>query len=312
MVRHEFKGGIGSASRVVAAAAGGWTVGVLVQANYGEREHLRVDGVPVGARAAGRPRCPSLTRRRRRSRRRGRPTRRPGRGGAGRRLDHRDRRDRRAAAAAPVRPARAARDARPRPDGEHRQRLVGDLVPRASPRATVGLPTDEPVRTPGDPSMRAWSFDERDDAALPGDRRGHRGRRRERAARRRDADGPRRDHGPCPRPRASARRAGALQPRAAGRKGYRIPGQPEIRPATIDDLRRSARLLRLRQRRTDRGRGYRRAVRPPPHRQPPGAGHAIDGIVVGIGAVVDAVVAAQLSTCSSRLSAWARASAGRC
>jgi D-aminopeptidase len=48
MVCHEFKGGIGSASRVVAAEAGGWTVGVLVQANYGEREQLRIDGVPVG------------------------------------------------------------------------------------------------------------------------------------------------------------------------------------------------------------------------------------------------------------------------
>ena len=49
MVCHEFKGGIGTASRVVAAEAGGWTVGVLVQANYGEREQLRIDGVPVGA-----------------------------------------------------------------------------------------------------------------------------------------------------------------------------------------------------------------------------------------------------------------------
>ena len=48
MVCHEFKGGIGSASRVLGADAGGWTVGVLVQANYGEREQLRVDGVPVG------------------------------------------------------------------------------------------------------------------------------------------------------------------------------------------------------------------------------------------------------------------------
>ena len=48
MVCHEFKGGIGTASRVVAAREGGWTVGVLVQANYGEREQLRIDGVPVG------------------------------------------------------------------------------------------------------------------------------------------------------------------------------------------------------------------------------------------------------------------------
>ena len=48
MICHEFKGGIGTASRLVAEADGGWTVGVLVQANYGEREQLRIDGVPVG------------------------------------------------------------------------------------------------------------------------------------------------------------------------------------------------------------------------------------------------------------------------
>jgi D-aminopeptidase len=48
MVCHEFKGGIGTASRVVDEAPGGWTVGVLVQANYGRRDWLRIDGVPVG------------------------------------------------------------------------------------------------------------------------------------------------------------------------------------------------------------------------------------------------------------------------
>ncbi len=48
MVCHEFKGGIGTASRVVPDEAGGWTVGVLVQANYGQRARLRIDGVPVG------------------------------------------------------------------------------------------------------------------------------------------------------------------------------------------------------------------------------------------------------------------------
>jgi L-aminopeptidase/D-esterase-like protein len=44
MVCHEFKGGIGTASRM----AGGYTVGVLVQCNYGLRRQLRVAGVPVG------------------------------------------------------------------------------------------------------------------------------------------------------------------------------------------------------------------------------------------------------------------------
>jgi D-aminopeptidase len=48
MVCHELKGGIGTASRVVDAAWGGFTVGVLVQANYGRRDWLRVDGLPVG------------------------------------------------------------------------------------------------------------------------------------------------------------------------------------------------------------------------------------------------------------------------
>ncbi len=48
MILHEFKGGIGTASRRVPDADGGWTVGALVQANYGSRVLLRVDGVPVG------------------------------------------------------------------------------------------------------------------------------------------------------------------------------------------------------------------------------------------------------------------------
>jgi D-aminopeptidase len=48
MICHGFKGGIGTASRVVSAASGGYTVGVLVQANHGRRERLRINGVPVG------------------------------------------------------------------------------------------------------------------------------------------------------------------------------------------------------------------------------------------------------------------------
>ena len=43
-----FKAGVGTASRRVTAEAGGYTVGVLVQANHGRRPHLLVDGVPVG------------------------------------------------------------------------------------------------------------------------------------------------------------------------------------------------------------------------------------------------------------------------
>jgi D-aminopeptidase len=48
MICHQFKGGIGTSSRVLSADQGGWTVGALVQANYGSRDLLRVDGVPVG------------------------------------------------------------------------------------------------------------------------------------------------------------------------------------------------------------------------------------------------------------------------
>jgi L-aminopeptidase/D-esterase-like protein len=44
----EFKGGIGTASRKLTEKEGGYTVGVLVQANFGSRKQLRVAGVPVG------------------------------------------------------------------------------------------------------------------------------------------------------------------------------------------------------------------------------------------------------------------------
>jgi D-aminopeptidase len=45
---HGFKGGIGTASRQLDEADGGWTVGVLVQANHGTKPDFRVDGRPVG------------------------------------------------------------------------------------------------------------------------------------------------------------------------------------------------------------------------------------------------------------------------
>jgi D-aminopeptidase len=50
MVAHGFKGGIGTSSRRVGAA---FTVGVLVQANYGTRESLMIAGVPVGREIQG-------------------------------------------------------------------------------------------------------------------------------------------------------------------------------------------------------------------------------------------------------------------
>src|SRR5215213_455992 len=58
MICHEFKGGIGTASRRLPVEKGGWTVGALVQANYGRRSMLRVDGAPVG-RVLGTEKVPS-------------------------------------------------------------------------------------------------------------------------------------------------------------------------------------------------------------------------------------------------------------
>lgn len=48
MVAHSFKGGTGTASRKLDERAGGYTVGVLVQANYGARQLFSVAGAPVG------------------------------------------------------------------------------------------------------------------------------------------------------------------------------------------------------------------------------------------------------------------------
>lgn len=48
MICHRFKGGIGTASRRVNTRFGTFTVGALTQCNYGARDLLRVDGVPVG------------------------------------------------------------------------------------------------------------------------------------------------------------------------------------------------------------------------------------------------------------------------
>ncbi len=48
MVCFGFKCGIGTSSRQLSAKDGGYRVGVLVQANFGSREQLTIDGVPVG------------------------------------------------------------------------------------------------------------------------------------------------------------------------------------------------------------------------------------------------------------------------
>src|SRR6266581_2932266 len=48
MICNGFKGGIGTSSRRLSDADGGYTVGVLVQCNYGRRPNLRIAGIPVG------------------------------------------------------------------------------------------------------------------------------------------------------------------------------------------------------------------------------------------------------------------------
>ena len=53
MICNGFKGGIGTSSRKVSDAAGGYTVGVLVQCNCGRKRDLMIAGVPVGAEIAG-------------------------------------------------------------------------------------------------------------------------------------------------------------------------------------------------------------------------------------------------------------------
>jgi D-aminopeptidase len=52
MVAHQFKGGIGTSSRKIEIDSVSYTVGVLVQANYGGREGLTIAGVPVGREIA--------------------------------------------------------------------------------------------------------------------------------------------------------------------------------------------------------------------------------------------------------------------
>ena len=54
---HGFKGGTGTASRVVDSTAGGYTVGVLVQCNYGQRRRLSIAGVPAGQEITDLLRC---------------------------------------------------------------------------------------------------------------------------------------------------------------------------------------------------------------------------------------------------------------
>jgi D-aminopeptidase len=49
MISHGYKGGTGTSSRVIPGNDRDYTLGVLVQANYGKKEDLRIGNVPVGA-----------------------------------------------------------------------------------------------------------------------------------------------------------------------------------------------------------------------------------------------------------------------
>ena len=67
MIAHQFKGGTGTSSRKVSGAVGNFTVGILVQANYGTRDEMRIGGLPIGKELRDIPRAtvnpiPSSTR----------------------------------------------------------------------------------------------------------------------------------------------------------------------------------------------------------------------------------------------------------
>jgi len=53
MICYEFKGGTGTASRVIEKKAGGYTIGAIVQANCGRRPQLTIAGVPIGKEIPG-------------------------------------------------------------------------------------------------------------------------------------------------------------------------------------------------------------------------------------------------------------------
>ncbi len=61
MLCHGFKGGTGTASRRLSSGGGGYTVGALVQCNYGSRSELRIAGIPVGREIRGYEPCVART-----------------------------------------------------------------------------------------------------------------------------------------------------------------------------------------------------------------------------------------------------------
>ena len=107
MICHEFKCGIGTASRRVTIAGQPYTLGVLVQANYGMRDTLRIAGVPIGQHIRNDRIYTDV-----------KPD------TARDRFDHRGDRHRCAAAAAPAEANRTARRPRPRTHGQRRRQWL--------------------------------------------------------------------------------------------------------------------------------------------------------------------------------------------
>ena len=149
MICHEFKGGIGTASRVVDERPAAGRSACSSRRTTAGATWLRVDGVPVGE-AIPTSEVPEPVR----------PEDRRAVGSAppaGLGLDHRRRRDRCAAPAPPVRAARPAGRPRDRPDGRHGRQLERRPVPRASRPATGRCPAARPPATRASPSTSGRS-----------------------------------------------------------------------------------------------------------------------------------------------------------
>ena len=143
MVCFGFKGGIGTASRVVTVDGKSYTVGVLAQCNTGDRKVLRIAGAPVGAalrealaaaasiRSVATSAGPADAVHRRRLG--GTRAARPG-------IDHHRRRNRRAADAEAARPRRAPRGAGAGPARLLRRQCVGRFDRQLLDRSRRGEP----------------------------------------------------------------------------------------------------------------------------------------------------------------------------
>ena len=180
-----FKGGIGTASRTLPAEQGGYTVGVLVQCNFGARRDLRIAGVPVGEEIPDLPPCianneplppnsprrrcdaagATRARRRRRSKARSSSSSRP------------TRRSCRISSSASRRACRSASAGRADSAATARATSSSRSPPRTRARGST---------TAGD--ARPDAAERSDHAAVPGDRAGDRSGDHQRAARRGDDD----------------------------------------------------------------------------------------------------------------------------